>query len=112
METSKKKKDAATTADSAAQAAIAPQDAKRKPVHTIRLDDCSASIWAREATVQGAPRTFYSVTLERSYKDRDGSWKYTRSLDAESLGRAMSLCQQAGEYINRLQGLVPATAQD
>jgi hypothetical protein len=112
MDSTKRKKDAATRADTAAQAAPAAQDAKRRPVHTLRLDDCSASVWAREVTTQGAPRTFYSVTLERSYKDRDGTWKYVKSFDAESLGKVMSLCQQAGEYVNGLLGLTPATAED
>ena len=70
---------------------------------TIRVDDCSASIWAREFVVQGQPKTFWSVTLERSYKDRDGAWKYTRSFDSDSLGKIVSLCQQASETINGLQ---------
>jgi hypothetical protein len=85
------------------EAAPAPQDAKRRPIHTIRLDDLSASIWAREGVVQGQPRTFYSVTLERSYKDRDGSWKYTKTFDVGSLGKVVTLCHQASEYIESQQ---------
>ena len=84
-------------------AAPATQDAKRRPIHTIRLEDCSASIWARESVVRGKPQIFYSVTLERSYKDRDGSWKYTKTFDAGSLGTVVTLCQQASEYIEHQQ---------
>ena len=98
MEASKSKKNLA-----AKEAAPAPHDEKRKPVSTIRVDDCSASIWAREFVVQGQPKVFYSLTLERSYKDRDGAWKYTKSFDADSLGKVVSLCQQASETINGLQ---------
>ena len=98
MESSKSKK-----APAAKDAAPASQDERRKPVATIRVDDCSASIWAREFVVQGQPKTFWSVTLERSYKDRDGAWKYTRSFDSDSLGKIVSLCQQASETINGLQ---------
>ncbi len=76
---------------------------KRKPVAVIRADDCSASIWARDVMIQGQPKVFYSVTLERSYKDRDGAWKYTRSFDPDSLGKVVSLCQQAAESIHGLQ---------
>lgn len=86
----------------ARSATKASPEAKRKPVATIRVEDCSASIWAREHVIQGQPRTFYSVTLERSYKDRDGAWKYTRSFDADSLGKVVSLCQQASETIDGL----------
>ncbi len=98
MESSRKRKESAPQ-----EAAPAPQDAKRRPVHTIRQEDCSASIWTREAVVQGQPKTFCSVTLERSYKDRDGSWKYTKTFDAGSLGKVVTLCQQASEYIATLQ---------
>jgi hypothetical protein len=81
----------------------APPLPKRGPVEIIREGDCSASIWARDYVVQGQPKRFYSVTLERSYKDRDGAWKYTKSLDPESLGKVVSLCQQASERIRDLQ---------
>jgi hypothetical protein len=79
------------------------QDVKRKPAATIRVDDCSVSIWAREFVVRGEPKVFYSVTFERSYKDRDGGWKYTKSFDADSLGKIVTLCQQAEEKIRGLQ---------
>ncbi len=87
----------------ASKETAASPEAKRKPVATLRVSDCSASIWAREHVVQGTPKTFYSVTLERSYKDRDGSWKYTRSFDADSLGAVANLCQQAEGTIRDLQ---------
>ena len=77
--------------------------AKRRPVKTLRVEDCSVSIWARDFVVQGQPRTFYSVTLERSYKDRDGQWRYTKSFELESLGKLVTLCQQASEFIHGLQ---------
>jgi len=76
---------------------------KRQPLRTIRVEDCSASIWAREAQVRGDIVVFYSVTFERSYKDRDGSWKYTKSFDFESLGKLVRLCQEASEVIESLQ---------
>lgn len=74
-------------------------DAKRKPVSTLRVDDCSASIWAREHLVKGQQKVFYSITIERSYKDRDGRWCYTRSFAPDSLGAISQLCQQASEAI-------------
>ena len=77
--------------------------AKRQPIKTIRVDDCSVSIWVREATVRGEALKFYSCSFERSYKDRDGSWKYTKSFDWESLPKIVTLCQQASEAIQSLQ---------
>lgn len=85
-------------------APIAPTalpDAKKRPALTLRVEDCLASIWAREYMVQGTPRIFYSVSFERAYKARDG-WKYTRSFGNENLGHLISLCQQANEKIGSL----------
>lgn len=86
----------------------ASQDAKRKPLKTFRVEDCSASVWTRDVMVQGESKRFYSVTLERSFKDRDGSWKYTKSYDADDLGKLVSLCQQASDYLHGLQYPEPA----
>lgn len=99
----RKNKDVAVTKTSeqpvAKEATSALPEAKRKPVATIRVDDCSASVWSREFVSQGKPKVFYSVTLERSYKDASGAWKYTKSFDGDSLGKVVSLCQQASETI-------------
>ena len=106
MEKAKKNKDVAVTKAAeqfvATNATTSSPDAKKKPVNTIRLDDVSASIWAREFVVHGSPKIFYSVTLERSYKDRDGAWKWTKSFDVDSLGKVISVCQQASEAITGL----------
>ncbi len=77
--------------------------ATRTPVKTIRVDDCSASIWEREFSVKGKPTKFISISFERSYKDRDGAWRYTKSFDPQSLGAIVHLCQQASEAIASLQ---------
>ncbi len=100
MEKAKKNKDVAATK---AAENSAPQEAKRRPEHTFRVDDVSASIWVREHLVRGQATKFWSVTMERSYKDAAGQWRYTKTFDAESLGKIVALCQQASEYIGRQQ---------
>ena len=83
MESSKKPtKEASRKEESAAKEAApaSQQDAKRRPVQHWREDDVSVSIWSREFMVRGEARTFYSCTFERSYKDRDGAWRYTIAL--------------------------------
>lgn len=82
--------------------APASQEAKRVPVQTFREGDVSVSIWGREATIQGQRRTFFSCTFERSYKDRDGTWKYTKSFDADGLGKLVAVAQRADEYLRGL----------
>ena len=72
------------------------------PVKTIWVENVGASIWSRDAVVKGEPRTFYSVSFERSYKDRDGTRQYTKTFDADTLPRLIAACQQAAEAITTL----------
>ena len=90
----------------------ASQDAKRRPLKSFALNGVSASVWARDHEVRGEARRFFSVTFERSYRDATGKTAYSRSMNPEDLGPMMSLCQQAGEFINEAQNLEPATAED
>lgn len=83
--------------------ATAPQEAKRMPIRTFREGDCSASLWSREVTLKDGKRVFFSVTLERSYKDRDGQFRYTKTFDPDSLPRVASLTQQVQQAIDELQ---------
>lgn len=96
----KKNKDVA--AREAAETTPSPE-AKRKPEKTFRVEDCSATIWPREIAIKGQQKVFRTISFERSYKDRDGAWRYTKSFDPESLGKIVSLCQQASEYLSGLQ---------
>lgn len=105
-----KKKRSAVRADTAspaeapaATAEPASQEAKRLPVKTIREGNVSASIWSRETLVQMERRTFYSVTLERSYKVSGQPWKYTKSFDASDLPNVAKVAQQAEEFILQLR---------
>jgi len=75
---------------------------KRAPLKTFVLDSVSASIFARDRVVRGRPRTFYSVSFTRSYKDASGQFKYTKSFDVDDLGAVVSCAQQASEYLHGL----------
>jgi hypothetical protein len=44
--------------------------AKDRPVHTIRYRGCEAAIWRNAGTA----RPFYSVTLRKSWRDREKAW--------------------------------------
>ena len=52
-------------------------------------------------------RTYQSVTLNRSYKDKDGNWQETTSLGAEDIPAAVHLLWRAmnhvvqGEYLDK-----------
>jgi hypothetical protein len=50
------------------------------PVKVFRVEDVSASVFARARKVQGSEVTFYSVSFSRSYKDAAGQRKYTKNV--------------------------------
>src|SRR5262245_17832962 len=51
------------------------------PVHSIRLRNVRASIWANQAE-QGV---FYSVKITRFYKDAEGEWRNSDSFGRDDL---------------------------
>jgi len=90
----------------------ASPDAKRRPLKTFTMGDVHASLWARDHVVKGQPRRYFSISFERSYRNSNGKMAYSRSMNPGDLWAVMSLCQQASDYINEVQGLVPATVED
>ncbi len=76
---------------------------KRRPLHSIREGEINISVWSRQHMVRGEPRTFYSVTIERSYRDQFGQTRYTKSFDPESLGLLVAAIQRTSEYLQTLQ---------
>jgi len=57
-------------------------DTSKKPAAKVSLYPVSAAIW-RNTTEKGA--AFYSVTFERSYKDKEGKWKSSDSFNSDDL---------------------------
>ena len=51
------------------------------PAARVKVGLITASIWERET--EG--RTFYNVTFDRRYKDKEGNWKSTDGYDAHDL---------------------------
>jgi hypothetical protein len=50
----------------------------RAPAYKARFGRVEAAVWCRELE-EG--RVAYSVTLQRSYQDKEGKWQRTQSLD-------------------------------
>jgi hypothetical protein len=96
MDAKKKKGPEANTA------ATAPATNGSKALKVFRIDDVSASVFARDRQIRGESRTFYSVTFSRSYKDSAGQWRYTKWFDLDDLGRVVTVAQQASDYIHGL----------
>jgi len=63
-----------------------------KPVKTFALNFVEAAVW--ENTRDGG-KTRFKVTLSRSYRDSDGTWKRTESLDPSDIPYAQLVLQDA-----------------
>lgn len=59
----------------------------------------SATIWRNEGRKDGSEFAFYTIGVDRKYKDKEGMWKSTNGLRVNDLPRAYLVLQKAYEYL-------------
>jgi len=70
------------------------------PVKSFRSGSIQVAIWENESPgPDGQPRSYQTVSFERRYKDKDGTWKNTNSLRINDLPKAAMILQKAYEYL-------------
>jgi hypothetical protein len=69
----------------------------RAPEYKAHFGRVQAAVWRRE--FEG--RTSYSVTLTRSYKDKQDQWQRTNNLDEDDLLPATKALDEAYTWIQR-----------
>ena len=71
------------------------------PLKKIRAGGITATIWENQSrqTNNNGPATFHTVSLERSYKDKDGNWKTSNSFRIHELPKASLVLQKAYEFL-------------
>jgi hypothetical protein len=74
---------------------------KPHPIRTFRVDNVSASVWAKTIT-KVSTFTVYSISFQRHY-EAHGEDKYSAYFNPGDLSKIVSLCQQAEQYIIELQ---------
>jgi hypothetical protein len=55
------------------------------PIKKYRAGSVSCALWENEATVDGRSVPILKATVERRYKDKDGSWKSTGSFSRNEI---------------------------
>lgn len=79
---------------------LEPAKTGAKPVKIIRARGLSVAIFPNRYTVRDREVTLHSISLERSYKDKDSAaFKTTHSLRRDDLLAAQQLLQQAWQWI-------------
>lgn len=69
-----------------------------KPEKKFSCGSISASIWANTKVVTGETVKFYSVTINKAYKEGE-EWKYTDSFNIEDLPKVALVANEAYKYM-------------
>lgn len=70
------------------------------PEKKFRAGTVSATVWQnRGKSAKGGEVTFRTVSFQRNYMDRNGTWQTSSSLRVNDLPRASVVLQKAYEYI-------------
>ncbi len=71
-----------------------------KPVKNFRAGAVNVTVWKNAGkAVDGKEMSYNTISLERSYKDKDGSWKNTNSMRINDLPRAAAAINKAYEFL-------------
>lgn len=66
-----------------------------KPIKKFRAGGVSAAVWEN----QSEKGSFASISLQRTYKDKEDEWKHTSSLKVNDLPKAMLVLNRAFEFL-------------
>lgn len=66
-----------------------------QPAHKIRISNVSAIVWRNS----GDNGPWYSVQIQRSYKNADDEWRQTENLGVDDILTAGRLLDQAHSWI-------------
>jgi hypothetical protein len=72
---------------------------KNKPEKKFRAGAVSATVWKNSQEKDGYEFEFFSISLERIYKDKQGEWKNTASLRITDLPKAALVLNEAYKYV-------------
>ena len=70
-----------------------------KPVAKFRAGQISAALWENEISVNGRKVAMLKATVQRRYKDRDGTWKSSGSFSRNEIPLAIYCLQKSFEKI-------------
>lgn len=69
----------------------------KPPIFKIRAGAVSSSVWEHEAEKDGKKFTFYSVSPQKSYLDKNQKWQHTNSYKIQDIPALVFVLQQCWE---------------
>ncbi len=70
-----------------------------QPEKKFRAGPISAAIWKNKSQKDGKDFEFHTISIGRSYKDKDGHWKNSASLRISDLPKASLVLNKAYEHL-------------
>lgn len=70
-----------------------------KPEKRFKCGGCEAAVFENQREVNGKQVVFKKVSFQKRYKDPNGEWKTTHSLDINDLPKASLVLSKAYEYL-------------
>ena len=71
----------------------------QKPVAKFNAGQVSATIWENEITANGKQVTMLKATVQRRYRDKDGTWKSSGSFSRNGIPLAIYCLQKSFEHM-------------
>lgn len=68
---------------------------ENKPAKKFRAGTISATVWKNTVVRDGKEVEFPTVSLQRSYKDKEGQWQQSNNLRRDDLPKAMLVLEEA-----------------
>ena len=70
-----------------------------KPEKRFKCGACEAAIFENEVTRNGAVVTIKKTALQKRYRNSQGEWKSTQTLDGNDIPKMMLALSKAYEYL-------------
>jgi len=74
---------------------------QKHPDKKFKAGPITATIWKNKGTSSTGEETeFYTISFERTYRDKSGEWKKTNSLRQTDLPKAILVLNKSYEYLS------------
>ncbi len=75
------------------------KEAPNVPEMKFRAGAVTATVWQNTGLRDGEVTSFNTISLERSYKDKNNAWQNTASMRINDLPKAALVLSKAYEYL-------------
>jgi hypothetical protein len=90
---------------------VANMPENNKPIKKFRAGAISAAIFKNEAVRDGSISVFYTIVIDRVYKDKQDQWQRTNSFRFMDLANIKYVSDKAFEFLTEMRNEAKGTNQ-